>query len=88
MRNRRSLFRVRYEAYNEIVEAAQEVGVVANDHHYLSDILTRLGLDERVGLSRVAEIFSNSADWEEFVQPVLGWLVPRVEMLREAEGCA
>jgi len=76
------------EAYNEIVEVAQEVGVLANDHHYLSDILTRLGLDERVGLSRVAEIFSNSADWEDFVRPVVDWLVPRVEMLREAEGDA
>lgn len=76
------------EAHNEIVEAAKEVGVVANDHHYLSDILTRLGLDERVGLSLVAEIFSNSDDWEGFVQPVMDWLAPRGEMLREAEDGA
>ncbi|WP_428820736.1 AAA family ATPase [Microbulbifer sp. MCCC 1A16149] len=76
------------EAHNEIIEAAQEVGVVANDHHYLSEILTRLGLDDRVGLSRIAEIFSNSANWENFVRPLVDWLEPRVEVLREAEGGA
>lgn len=76
------------EAHNEIIEAAQEVGVVANDHHYLSDILARLGLDERVGLSRIAEIFSNSADWDDFVRPVMDWLVPRVELLRELDSSA
>ncbi|MDT8878049.1 AAA family ATPase [Halomonas saccharevitans] len=76
------------EAHNEIVEAAQEVGVVANDHHYLSDILIRLGMDERGGLSRIAEIFSNTPEWEGFVQPVRDWLVPRLEILREVEGGA
>ncbi|GAB3215099.1 hypothetical protein GCM10027295_07410 [Pseudaeromonas pectinilytica] len=58
------------------------------NHHYLSDILIRLGMDERVGLSRIAEIFSNTAEWEGFVQPVMDWLVPRVEILREVEGGA
>ena len=74
------------EAHNEILEAAREVGVVANDHHYLSDILTRLGMDNRVGLSRIAEIFSSSAEWDGFVQPVMDWLTPRVEMLKEEEN--
>lgn len=76
------------EAHNEIVEAAQEVGVVADNHHYLSKIFTRLGLDKQVGLTRVAEIFSNSDDWEGFVKPVMNWLAPRVDMLREAEDGA
>jgi len=76
------------ETHNEVVEAAQDVGVVANDHHYLSDILDRLGLDERVGLSRIAEIFSYSVGWEGFVRPLVDWLVPRVEVLREANGAA
>jgi ABC-type lipoprotein export system ATPase subunit len=73
------------EAHNEIIEVAQEVGVVANDHHYLSDVVSRLGLDKRVGLSLIAEIFSTTTDWEAFVSPVVNWLEPRIERLREVE---
>ena len=73
------------EAHSEIIEAAQDVGVVANDHHYLSDVISRLGLDKRVGLSIIAEIFSQSTDWESFVRPVVNWLEPRIERLREVE---
>lgn len=73
-------------AHNEIIEAAREVGVVANDHHYLSAILTRLGLDSQVGLARIAEIFASSTEWDNFVRPVMEWLTPKVEALRETES--
>lgn len=74
------------QAHNEIIEAAQQVGVAADDHRYLGDILIRLGLDKRAGLSKIAEVFSNSAAWDDFVQPVVEWLGPKVEDLGEAEG--
>ncbi len=71
------------EAHNEIIEAAQHVVAPQNNHNYIRDILTSLGLDERVGLLRVAEVFSCSENWHEFVRPVLDWLAPRIERLRE-----
>jgi len=71
------------EEHNEIIEAAREVVVVQDDHHYLGGILIKLGLDKQIGLSRIVDVFSTCQEWDGYVQPLVEWLQPKVEALRE-----
>ncbi len=71
------------EGYNEIIEMAKDVAVVADNHDYLREVIERLGVDKQVGLTRIVEVFSSTPGWNNFVQPLLEWLEPKVNECRE-----
>lgn len=55
----------------EYKNAAREIVIVADDHKYISDIITRMGVDRKVGLSSIVKIISKSEQWNEIVSDII-----------------
>ncbi len=68
---------------NEIIEVAKEIIAPANDHFYLSNIITRLGWDRNIGLSKIIDLVALSASWPDYVSEVYSWLEARVNLVSE-----
>lgn len=61
----------------ELVTTAQAVGVPAERHGFVDNIVSRLGHTREVGLLKVVEVASKSDRWEEMVTPVRAWLAAK-----------
>lgn len=71
------------QEFNEIIECANEIGIVHNNHNFIDDIIRRIGWDKKVGLSKIIDLFSTSSEWEEFTKPVTEWMEKKGEQLNE-----
>jgi len=58
----------------EIVEAAKDIVVVNDDHKYIDDLIYRLGLDKKVGLSKIVNLVCCVPEWDFYVSQVHEWL--------------
>lgn len=67
----------------EIIECAREIVAVDESHKYIKDIISRLGWDSSVGISRIIDIFATSNEWQNFVLPVQEWLRSQAENVIE-----
>ncbi|MFO9795508.1 hypothetical protein ACJHYY_18385, partial [Escherichia sp. WS3202] len=52
-------------------------------HNYISNILTKLGIDRPSGLTRVMDLASRHPEWHQYVSEVTDWLQPVVSDLME-----
>ncbi|MCO4933948.1 hypothetical protein M1V48_13310, partial [Escherichia coli] len=69
--------------YLEIIEAARDIRVELDAHNYISNILTKLGIDRPSGLTRVMDLASMHPEWHQYVSEVTDWLQPVVSDLME-----
>lgn len=69
--------------YLEIIEAARDIRVELDAHNYISNILTKLGIDRPSGLTRVMDLASRHPEWHQYVSEVTDWLQPVVSDLME-----
>ena len=70
------------ERDNEIVAAAKEISFVNDNHHYVTEIIEKLGLNYDVGLAEVVDEFAENEDaWNSYVEEVSNWLTLRIEAL-------
>lgn len=69
--------------YLEIIEAARDIRVELDAHNYISNILTKLGIDRPSGLTRVMDLASRHPEWDQYVSEVTDWLQPVVSDLME-----
>ncbi|CAK1353713.1 TPA: hypothetical protein ACG5Q0_005078 [Escherichia coli] len=67
----------------EIIEAARDIRVELDAHNYISNILTKLGIDRPSGLTRVMDLASRHPEWHQYVSEVTDWLQPVVSDLME-----
>lgn len=75
---------MRDDSANEIIQAALEISKVDNSHHYVDDIIHRLGYESKiVGLSKIIELASRADVWDEFIRPIKEWLKNKEEMIKE-----
>jgi hypothetical protein len=61
-------------AENEVIMSAQNVGAVADVHHYVDNVIASLGEDRSVGLRRIVNVAAKSAAWAQYVAPLKTWL--------------
>ena len=61
-------------AENEVIVSAQNVGAVADVHHYVDNVIASLGEDRSVGLRRIVDVAAKSAAWGQYVAPLKTWL--------------
>lgn len=58
----------------ELVEIAREIGIPAEKHGFVDNIVNRLGHSREVGLLKVIEVASRSIGWPDMVASVRAWL--------------
>ncbi|MCX2450064.1 AAA family ATPase [Pedobacter sp. PLR] len=63
---------------SEIVDAAIAINAVLDKHHYVSTIVERLGYPKQLGLAKVVETFSGTAEWTNYTLPLRTWLESRI----------
>lgn len=67
----------------EIIEAAKKIKYVKDDHKYIDQIIDELGINRAVALNNIISLVSKHPGWGEFIAPVVDWMTPRVEALKE-----
>jgi AAA15 family ATPase/GTPase len=69
---------------NEIVSSAMEIINVPEDHRYIDDIIDRIGYNSRsVGLSEIIKLAALSPEWDNYVKPIVEWLLMKKEIVIE-----
>ncbi|MBE7646771.1 AAA family ATPase [Tenacibaculum finnmarkense genomovar ulcerans] len=71
------------QEFNEIIECANEIGIVNNDHNYIDDIINRIGWDKKVGLSKIIDLFSTTPEWSVFTESISEWMMQKGQELAE-----
>jgi len=74
------------EEFNEIIEVANEIVAVEDDHKYISDIIDRLGWEKLTGLSKIVDLVATSESWNIYVSEIFEWLNAKKEELREDQA--
>lgn len=69
---------------NEVIVAAQAIGVVEDPHHYVDKVIDAIGDDRVVGLRRIVEVAAKSEAWPQYVAPLKNWLESKRPNLMEA----
>ena len=60
--------------YLEIVTVARQIQNPGNNHYFLNDIITRMDWNQIVGLTKLVDILSLSASWNNIKINVKSWL--------------
>lgn len=71
------------EEFQEIIDAAVDIVVVDESHKYINDIIERLGLERRVGLSKIIDLVATTDTWNEYTADIMAWLRKKIEPLLE-----
>lgn len=67
--------------YKEIIDAANDICVVADSHKFIDDIISRVGLDRNVGLSKIVDLVANTTEWNDYIYDISLWLKERIKNL-------
>lgn len=67
------------DASNELVVAAAEIQAVNDTHEWLYNIQTKLNDTESNVVRDIIDLASNSAKWNDYIRPVVEWLLARIE---------
>lgn len=73
------------EEFQEIIDAACEIVVVDESHKYINDIIDRLGLERKVGLSKIIDLVATTEVWDTYTAEVKGWLRDKIRPLLEPQ---
>ncbi|ENP8324410.1 AAA family ATPase [Vibrio vulnificus] len=71
------------EEFQEIIEAAANIVVADESHKYINDIIERLGLDRKVGLSKIIDLIATTDNWDDYTSDIQQWLRGKIEPLLE-----
>jgi AAA15 family ATPase/GTPase len=71
------------DEFQEIIEAAIEIVVVDESHKYINDIIDRLGLERKVGLSKIIDLVATTNAWDVYTAEIKEWLQDKIEPLLE-----
>ncbi|MEZ8414506.1 AAA family ATPase [Vibrio splendidus] len=73
------------DEFQEIIDAANEIVVVDESHKYINDIIDRLGLDRKVGLSKVVDLVATTEAWDLYTTEINAWLREKIRPLMEPQ---
>lgn len=73
------------EEFNEIIEVARDINAVNNSHKYIGNIISTLGWELHVGLSKIVDLFATSNEWADYIEPIREWLIERAGHILEAD---
>lgn len=68
---------------DDVIDAANAIGAVQDNHDLIFNLITRLGCDREIGLNRIVSVASRSAAWSEYVAGVKEWLQSKVATVHE-----
>lgn len=71
------------EEFQEIIDAAKDIVVADESHKYINDIIERLGLERKVGLSKIIDLVATTEAWNEYTAEIKAWLSGKIEPLLE-----
>lgn len=71
------------QEFNEIIETANDIGIVDNDHKYINDIIDRIGWDKKVGLAKIIDLFSTTNEWLDFTTETQEWTLEQRNKIME-----
>ncbi len=71
------------QEFNEIIEVANEIGIVNDSHKYIDDIIFTIGYEKNVGLAKIIDLFRTSPKWEEFTKLMSFWIKQQADLIRE-----
>lgn len=67
---------------SEIVNISMQINAVADKHDYINQVITLLGYqDKTIGLIKVVEKLSQSANWNDYTNELRVWLQERINAL-------
>ncbi|ONM43033.1 hypothetical protein BXT89_15045 [Halopseudomonas pachastrellae] len=75
-----------HEDFNEIIDAAKDIFAVDNDHGFLNDIIFRIGLERNTGLSKIVDLASKSAAWDDYISDIREWMEEKILATQEHEA--
>lgn len=67
----------------EVIGLAREIYAELDSHRYIDKIIEGLGVNRAVGLSRVIDVFSQTQEWDAFIEPVDNWMKEKVKLFEE-----
>lgn len=70
--------------FQEIIEAAIDIVVVDESHKYINDIIDRLGLERKVGLSKIIDLVATTNAWDAYTTNIKEWLQEKIGPLLES----
>lgn len=71
------------EEFQEIIDAAVDIVVPDESHKYINDIIDRIGLERKVGLSKIIDLVATTEEWEKYTADIKEWLREKIEPLLE-----
>ncbi len=67
---------------SEVVNSAMQINAVANKHDFVNQIIQHLGYqDQSIGLNKVVDKLSESANWQVYTEEIRLWLTDRIQQL-------
>lgn len=69
----------------EIVEAARVIGNPGNNHKYFDDVIARMDYTRDVGLNKLVDLLSLTADWNFIKENIKNWLDSKRNFILEVE---
>jgi Fe-S cluster assembly ATPase SufC len=66
-----------------VIQAAHSVGAVMDDHHYMDQMIEKLGYGREVGLSKIVSVAAKAAGWPHYTSEIREWLAARAPALLE-----
>lgn len=67
----------------KIKETCMSINMVSDSHEYVNEIIKSLGYGREIGLYKVIKAASESAFWEEYIEPVSQWLMSKKSLIVE-----
>jgi AAA15 family ATPase/GTPase len=67
----------------EVYEAVSSINAVRDNHEWLNEPLDILGVNRKIGLSKIIELFSLTPEWTTFTANVSNWLNIKAQELLE-----
>lgn len=71
------------EEFQEIIDAANDIIVADESHKYINEIIERLGLERKVGLSKIIDLVATTEAWNEYTSEIKAWISDKIIPLLE-----
>jgi len=68
---------------NEVIDAAQQVVAVNNDHEYVDKIIEILGDTRETGLNKIVAAAAKASGWNTYVYPLTDWFKSKAHHIKE-----
>ncbi|MFK3865945.1 hypothetical protein [Pseudoalteromonas rhizosphaerae] len=66
------------EEFQEIIDAANDIIVADESHKYINEIIERLGLERKVGLSKIIDLVATTEEWNEYIAEIKAWISDKI----------